>query len=90
MTHTRPEIYNLGIDPSLAKRRIEHVIEVANECENAMTAGEDLVRRNLIKRQDNVKSEILNIDTLLGKKRSILPEKRVCDMENLRAFARET
>ena len=43
LCHTRSELYDLGIDPSTARRRIKNIIETVDECENALAAGEGLV-----------------------------------------------
>ena len=41
--HTRSELYDLGIDPSTARRCIKNIIETVDECQNALAAGEGLV-----------------------------------------------
>lgn len=81
LCHTRPELYDLGIDPSTARRRIKNIIETANECENALAAGEDLVRLHLLNKQEQIQSQLKEVNSTLDKKRDIWPEKRVNDLE---------
>ena len=38
---------NLGIDPTLARRKIKKGIEVAEECRMSIVAGEDIVNLRL-------------------------------------------
>lgn len=77
LCHSRPELYDLGIDPPTAKRRIMSVIEIAQECENALVAGEDLVHLRLLEKQEKVQNQIKEVNSTLDKKRNIWPEKRV-------------
>ena len=39
LSHTRPELYNLGINPASAKQHICEITEAARECKNALIAG---------------------------------------------------
>jgi hypothetical protein len=82
LSHSRPELYNLGIDASSAKQRINKIIEVAKECENALIAGEDLVRIHLLEKQDKLQREMVEASNTLEKKRNVWPEKRVEDLED--------
>lgn len=79
--HSRSELSELGIDPATAKRRVENMVEVAKECENAFAAGEDMVRLNLLSKKEKTKSTLLELNNLLEKKRDVWPEKRVKDLE---------
>ena len=47
LLHTRSETVNLGIDPTLARRKIKEVIKVAEECRMSIVAGEDIVNFRL-------------------------------------------
>ena len=47
LLHTRSETVNLGIDPTLARRKIKKVIEVAEESRMSIVAGEDIVNFRL-------------------------------------------
>ena len=82
LSHSRPELYDLGIDASSAKQRINKIIEVAKECENALIAGEDLVRIHLLEKQDKLQREMVEASNTLEKKRNVWPEKRVEDLED--------
>lgn len=42
LLHTRSETVNLGIDPTLARRKIKEVIEAAEECRMSIVAGVDI------------------------------------------------
>ena len=78
LCRTRPELYDLGIDPPTARRRIKHLIETAKECENALAAGEDLVRLHLLNKQEQIQSQLKEVNsTLKNKKRDGWPIKRV-------------
>ena len=82
LSHSRPELYDLGIDASAAKQRINKIIEVVKECENALIAGEDLVRIHLLEKQDKLQREMVEASNTLEKKRNVWPEKRVEDLED--------
>jgi hypothetical protein len=82
LSHSRPELYDLGIDASSAKQRINKIIEVAKECENALIAGEDLVRIHLLEKQDKLQRAMVEASNTLEKKRNVWPEKRVEDLED--------
>ena len=47
LLHTRSETVNLGIDPTLARRKIKEVIKGAEECRMSIVAGEDIVNFRL-------------------------------------------
>jgi hypothetical protein len=89
LIHTRPELYDLGIDPSTAKRRIKTIIEAANECENALIAGEDIVRLHLLKKEENTKNQMTEVNNTLEKKRNVWQEKRVKDLEESKEVLEE-
>ena len=57
LSHTRPELYDLGIDPASANRRIRAITEAAVEYENALIAGEDLARVNLLQKQEKLQQK---------------------------------
>ena len=81
LSYSRSELYDLGIDPSSAKQRIRQIIEVAEECENALIAGNDLVRTQLLEKQDKLQQKIEEESNTLKKKRNIWPDKRIEDLE---------
>lgn len=82
MCHTRPELHDL--DPSTARRRIKNIIVIANECKNALAAGEDLVRLQILNKQEQIQSQLMEVNSTLDKKRDVWPEKRVNDLEESR------
>ena len=47
LLHTRSETVNLGIDSTLARRKIKEVVKVAEECRMFIVAGEDIVNFRL-------------------------------------------
>ena len=57
LSHTRPELCDLGIDPTSANRRIRAITEAAVEYENALIAGEDLARVNLLQKQEKLQQK---------------------------------
>lgn len=81
LCHTRHELYDLCIDPTSAKRHIYDIVEVANTCDKALIAGEDLVRNNLIEKQAKIQLQMKGAESTLAKKRDIWPQKRVADLE---------
>ena len=68
LLHTRSETVNLGIDPTLARRKIKEVIEVAEECRMSIVAGEDIVNLRLKDRLKRIDAEIEEKKTVLEKK----------------------
>ena len=89
LSHTRPELYDLGIDPTSANRRIRAITEAAVEYENALIAGEDLVRVNLLQKQEKLQQKMKEAADTMNKKRSIWPEKRIKDLEESVTLAKE-
>ena len=81
LSHTCPELYNLGINPALAKQHTCEITEAARECENALIAEENLVRTHLLEKQERLQQKMREADDTLRKKQSISPEKRVKDLE---------
>ena len=81
LLHTRSETVNLGIDPTLARRKIKEVIEVAEECRMSIVAGEDIVNLRLKDRLKRIDAEIEEKKTVLEKKRETWPLKRLSDLE---------
>ena len=65
LLHTRSETVNLGIDPTLARRKIKEVIEVAEECRMSIVAGEDIVNLRLKDRLKRIDAEIEEKKTVL-------------------------
>ena len=78
---TRSETVNLGIDPTLARRKIKEVIEVAEECRMSIVAGEDIVNLRLKDRLKRIDAETEEKKTVLEKKRETWPLKRLSDLE---------
>ena len=81
LLHTRSETVNLGIDPTLARRKINEVIEVAEECRMSIVASEDIVTLRLKDRLKRIDAEIEGKKTVLEKKRETWPLKRLSDLE---------
>ena len=57
LCHTRLELYELEIDPSTAKKHIKNVVEIANQCKDALIAGENLVYHQLQQKHENLKKK---------------------------------
>ena len=90
LSHTRPELYDLGINPTSANRRIRAITEAAVEYENALIAGEDFVRVNLnLQKQEKLQQKMKEAADTMNKKRSIWPEKRVKDLEESVTLTKE-
>ena len=81
LLHTRSETVNLGIDPALARRNIEEVIEVAEECRMSIVAGEDIVNVRLKDCLKRIDTEIEEKKTFLEEKRETWPLKSLSDLE---------
>ena len=60
---------------------LKNIIETAYEYENALAAGEDLVRLHLLNKQEQIQSRINEVSSTLTKKGDVWPEKRVNDLE---------
>ena len=52
---TRSQMFDLGIDPSTARKNIDKITDIAKECEHALIAGEALVLSNLLSKQERMK-----------------------------------
>ena len=75
------------IDADTARRRITDITEIAKECDNALAAGKDLVRLHLpdlLKKKEQIQSQIREVNSTLAKNRNVWPEKRVKDLEESR------
>ena len=82
--YTRPELYSFAIDADTARRRITDITEIAKECDNALAAGKDLVRLHLLKKKEQIQSQIREVNSTLAKNRDVWPERRVKDLEESR------
>ena len=89
LSDTRPELYDFGIDPTSANRRIRAITEAAVEYENALITGEDLVHVNLLQKQEKLQQKMKEAADTMNKKRSIWPEKRVKDLEESVTLTKE-
>ena len=89
LSHTRPELYDLGIDPTSANRRIRAITEAAVEYKNALIAGEDLIRVNLLQKQEKLQQKMKEAADTMNQKQSIWPEKRVKDLEESVTLTKE-
>ena len=74
---------------STARRRIKNIIETAKECENALAAGEDLVRLHLLYKQEQIQSKLKEVNSTLDKKRGVWLEKRVNVLEESKEWFEE-
>ena len=54
-----------------------------------MAAGEDLVHLHLLKKQEQIQSQIRVVNSTLDKKRGVWPERRVKDLEESRELFEE-
>ena len=60
-------------DPTMARRKIKEVIEVAVECRMSIVAGKDIVNLRLKDRLKRIDAEIEEKKTVLEKKRETRP-----------------
>lgn len=67
--------------PNICTEKIQQVTDIAEECEQAVIAGEDVVNSRLKDRADRVSAEIKEKEEILNKKRETWPRKRVSDLE---------
>ena len=81
LLHTQSEILDLGIDPTSARRKIQQVTDIAEECKQAAIAGEDIVNSRLKDKADRIAAEIKEKEEILIKKRETWPTKHVSDLE---------
>ncbi len=89
LSYSSSELYDLGIDPSSAKQCIRQIIEVAEKCKNALIAGNDLMRTQLLEKQDKLQQKIEEESNTLKKKRNVWPDKRIEDLEESITLAKE-
>ena len=66
-------LLHMRSDPTLARRKIKEVIEVAEECRMSIAAGKDIVNLRLKDRLKRIDAEIEEKKTVLEKKRETRP-----------------